>query len=74
MGIYEFLRKSKGLFQAAIIQSGPIDFPEFSMIEVHQNFATKLGCGGNKDVVQCLRSKSAKEIVSNYNLFDQCNG
>ena len=44
------------------------------MIEVHQNFATKLGCGGNKDVVQCLRSKSAKEIVTNYNLFDQCNG
>ena len=35
---------------------------------IHQNFATKLGCGANKDVVQCLRSKSAKEIVSNYNL------
>ena len=44
------------------------------MIEVHQNFATKLGCDGTKDVVQCLRSKSAKDIVTNYNLFDQCNG
>ena len=69
-----FQRKSKGLFHAAIIQSGPIEIPGFSMIEVHQNFATKLGCDGTKDVVQCLRSKSAKEIVTNYNLFDQCNG
>ena len=75
-----FQRKSKGLFHAAIIQSGPIDFPGLKLdqskplIDIHQNFATKLGCGANEDVVKCLRSKSAKEIISNYNSFDQCNG
>ena len=67
------------MFHAAIIQSGPIDFPGLKldeskpMIDIHQNFATKLGCA-NEDVVKCLRSKSAKEIISNYNSFDQCNG
>ena len=82
MYIFSFFvnfRKSKGLFQAAIIQSGPIDLPGLkmdeskSMIDIHKSFATHLGCSQN-DVVECLKRKSVKEIVSNYGHFDHCNG
>ena len=71
-------RKSKGLFQAAIIQSGPINFPglkfdEFkSMIDIYKDFASNLGCTQN--VVECLNRKSASELTKNFNQFDQCNG
>ena len=74
-------RQSKDLFQAAIIQSGPIDFPGLKMgddgetktlMDLHKEFAKVVGC--EDDMAECLRKKSAKELIMKYGHFDECNG
>jgi para-nitrobenzyl esterase len=56
---------AKGLFHKAIIQSGGCDTTK-SLEDGYadgQDFAQSLGCSGH-DVLSCLRSKSAAEILS----------
>jgi len=57
---------SKGLFRAAIIESG---FPAASdgayQMNVTRALAKKLKCGGLDDVRTCLRNRQATEIVLN---------
>ena len=64
--------QSKGLLNAAIIQSGPLlasyQEPGYSgktTKEIHQKYAEQIGCGHGKedDVVACLRSKTPEEIM-----------
>ena len=64
--------QSKGLFNAAIIQSGPLlasyQEPAYSgktTKEIHQKYAEQIGCGPGKEdtVVACLRSKTPEEII-----------
>ena len=64
--------QSKGLFNAAIIQSGPLlasyQEPAYSgktTKEIHQKYAEQIGCGPGKEdtVIACLRSKTPEEII-----------
>ena len=65
---------NKGLFHAAIIQSGGIDQPFLtfdrhkSRPEMHSEFAQKVGCSN----VKCLQEKSLEDIYAQMFMFDQC--
>ena len=58
--------KSKGLFQRAIIQSGPCDLvnSEASAAAYGDQLAEALGCKTAPDVLACLRGKTAQEIIT----------
>jgi len=58
--------ESKGLFQRAIIESGPCDTAVSKPVATAQGdaFAAALGCKGDPDVLGCLRGKSTEEIMS----------
>ena len=65
---------NKGLFHAAIIQSGGIDQPFLNfdkhrnMPEMHLEFAQKVGCSN----VKCLQEKSLEDLYAQFFMFDQC--
>ena len=74
--------KSKGLFSAAIIQSGPLLIGHLGVdkfrkhSELHQEFASEVGCpeGENaQEMVKCLQSKPVKHLMKHMQMFDQCN-
>lgn len=56
---------SKGLFQRAIIQSGPCDTARSKVDATAQGdaFAEALGCKGAADVPACLRGKTPDEVM-----------
>lgn len=56
---------SKGLFQRAIIESGPCDSadPEAKATAQGATFVDKLGCGG-ADVLSCLRGKPVEDVMA----------
>lgn len=57
--------KSKGLFQRAIIESGPCDLvvAEADANAQAEEFVAALGCKESQDVAACLRGKSAEEVL-----------
>lgn len=58
--------QSKGLFQAAVVESGPCNIatPKDTALAQGEQFATALGCNGAPDVLTCLRGKTPDEIVN----------
>ncbi|WP_441285754.1 carboxylesterase/lipase family protein [Sorangium sp. KYC3313] len=58
--------RSKGLFQRAIIESGPCDSAadEAAASAQGQEFVEALGCTDAPSVLECLRGKSDEEIMS----------
>lgn len=58
--------KSKGLFQRAIIESGPCDLvnTEAAATGYGDKLAAALGCSGAPDVLACLRGKSPEEVLN----------
>ena len=69
---------SKGYFNAAIVQSGPLDMglilTDKSKVipEIHKEFVKNVGCR-HPDVIKCLQQKSAKDLMANFQLRDECN-
>jgi para-nitrobenzyl esterase len=67
---------SDGLFQKAIMQSGPcdLDVPLKTAEQTGEKVVNMLGCDKAKDVLECLRGKSAEELLavklSFYPVFD----
>ena len=62
-------RQSKGLFQRAIIQSGAATSPYLAAgkepsADTLQTFALLGNCSSPEDLVRCLSSKDAEEIIS----------
>jgi len=58
---------SQGLFQRAIIESGPCLHPLSTLVAAEAQgavFASLLGCDGAADVLACMRAKSAQDIKS----------
>ncbi|WP_437617969.1 carboxylesterase/lipase family protein [Sorangium sp. So ce1151] len=57
---------SKGLFQRAIIESGPCDttLDEATATAQGEAFVEALGCGDAPSVLECLRGKSAEEVIT----------
>ena len=72
-------RKSQGLFQAAIIQSGGLEVGGLkidnfrSIVSLHKDYAADVGCPFREDVHYCLSSKSTQELYASAKMFDQCN-
>ena len=74
-------RKSQGLFQAAIIQSGGLEvgglkIDQFrSIVDLHRDYVEEVGCSfkDNDNIHDCLSSKSTKELYASAKMFDQCN-
>jgi carboxylesterase 2 len=72
-------RKTKDLFQAAIIQSGPLhvgglmadDIKPYP--ELHTEVARKAGCQEPSSMVKCLQEKPPQELFEHLQMFDQCN-
>ena len=68
-------RKSKGLFQAGIIQSGSIDQPmtridkDMNYIEKHKEFANFFGCSS----LECLQNVKSEDLMVHYFFADFCN-
>lgn len=61
--------QSKGLFERAIIESGPCNrgTPEADAFAQADQFVTALGCsmaGGNAEILACLREKPFEEILT----------
>lgn len=58
--------QSKGLFQAAIIESGPCDTAtaKDAALAQGEDFAKALGCDAAPDKLACLRSKTAEEVMT----------
>lgn len=56
---------SKGLFHAAVVESGPCDLakPKDKALAQGAEFAKALGCDSAPDVLACLRGKPAEEIA-----------
>jgi para-nitrobenzyl esterase len=56
--------QSKGLFQSAVVESGPCDSATTKTKALAQGgqFATALGCDAAPDVLACLRGKTAAEV------------
>lgn len=74
--------RSKGLYQAAIPQSGVIHMPfteaedSKPMPELHREYASVIGCPVDSDVhkaVKCLKAKTPQEIYKDMFKFDQCS-
>ena len=74
-------QKSKGYFDAAIIQSGPLDMgliytdKSKALPELHQEYVKNVGCS-NKDgsaMVECLQKKSVTDLMDGFQLSDECN-
>ena len=57
---------SKGLFQAAVVESGPCDSAtaKDKALAQGQEFAAALGCDMATDVLACLRGKTPEEIIT----------
>jgi len=57
--------KSKGLFQRAIIESGPCDTvgTESAALKQGVAFVDALGCKGAADPLACVRGKSTEEVM-----------
>lgn len=57
--------RSKGLFQSAVIESGPCDSATAKDKALTQGdqFAAALGCDAAPDVLACLRGKTPEEVV-----------
>ena len=72
-------RKSKGLFQAAIVQSGGLEvgglkIDKFRSIpDLHKTFVKEVGCPINENIQACLSSKTTSELYARAKMFDQCN-
>ena len=43
-----------------------------TLMDLHKEFAKVVGC--EDDMAECLRKKSAKELIMKYGHFDECNG
>lgn len=58
--------QSKGLFQSAVVESGPCDSatPKDKALAQGEQFATALGCSAGSDKVACLRGKTPEEIIT----------
>jgi len=69
---------SKDYFNAAIIQSGPLDMglirtdQSKTIPEIHKEFVKKVGCR-YPDVMKCLQQKSVKDLMNGFQLRDECN-
>ena len=67
--------KSKGLFQAGIIQSGSIDQPmmrcdkDLNFIEKHKEFANLFDCS----TLGCLQNVKSEDLMAHYYDNDYCN-
>jgi len=59
--------KSAGLFAKAILQSGSCErpWPTLAAAEAQGDiFAEALGCGPEQDVLECMRAKSAEDVLA----------
>jgi len=58
--------QSKGLFQAAVVESGPCDSltPKDKALAQGVQFTTALGCDGAADKLSCLRGKTSEEVLT----------
>ncbi|WP_437684892.1 carboxylesterase/lipase family protein [Sorangium sp. So ce176] len=58
--------ESQGLFQRAIIESGPCDVvvPEETAVAQGETLVEALGCSDAPAVLDCLREKSAEEVTT----------
>ncbi len=76
--------QSKDFFQAAIVQSGPLEAPSNpdpelvrSMIDIHKEFSLKMGCpfvsNDIESTVKCLQDKPVQDLMKGLKMFDQCN-
>ena len=67
-------KKSKGLFQAAIVQSGSLEIAQLKadidldVVQYHKEVAESLGCS----TLECLQDKSADEIFSKLDVLNYC--
>jgi hypothetical protein len=49
-----------------------------SLVDIHQEFASRLGCPLKKETdieisVKCLQEKSVSDLMNSLKIFDQCN-
>ena len=72
--------QSKGLYQAAIVQSGGLDMGLLhiekakALPELHKDFVGKVGCSLKDSTLECLQKKSVEELMKYFSMFDECNG
>ena len=74
-------QKSKGYFDAAIIQSGPLDIgliytdKSKALPELHQEYVKNVGCSNENGsaIVECLQKKSVTDLMDGFQLSDECN-
>ena len=76
--------QSKGYYDAAIVQSGPLDMGMINFVKLkdlpslHQEYVKQIGCPINAEdvfsTVKCLQDKTTHELMENFQLFDECNG
>ena len=68
-------KKSEGLFQAAIVQSGSLDIAQLKadvdldIVQLNKDVAKSLGCTN----LECLQEKSPDEIFGKLFYLDFCN-
>ena len=67
-------KKSKGLFQAAIVQSGSLEISnlkanvDLDVVQLNKDLAESLGCS----TLECLQDKSTDEIIGKHFFVDLC--
>ena len=67
--------KNKGLFQAAIIQSGPLEISDMQaedhldLVELHKGMAENIGC----TTLECLQEKPTDVILDQLFYFEMCS-
>ena len=49
-----------------------------SLVDIHQEFASRMGCPLKKEIdiensVKCLQEKSVTDLMNGLKIFDQCN-
>ena len=49
-----------------------------SLVDIHQEFASRMGCPLKKETdmevsVKCLQEKSVSDLMNGLKIFDQCN-
>ena len=49
-----------------------------SLVDIHQEFASRMGCPLKKETdiensVKCLQEKSVTDLMNGLKIFDQCN-
>ena len=71
---------SKGLSAFFREKKSPIIIAFFhrSLVDIHQEFALRMGCPLKKETdieasVKCLQEKSVSDLMNGLKIFDQCN-